>query len=293
MTRLRAWLQPAALLDLFVIGNLAFLAVDIFVAHSINRFAHPAEWIPFIFSIAAPLLLLVSAALRGHARPSLASVSGRERSARSLGLLIGWLSIIVGVAGMVLHLESQFFAQRTLESLVYTAPFSAPLAYTGLGLLLILDRMVSDSDPAWSRWVLIMAAGGFFGNFVLSVADHAQNGFFHPEEWLSVGASAFALSFTLMAARDRPPRPLLRATVFVVVLQCVIGLMGFALHVRGNLDRPGDVISSFLYGAPVFAPLLFIDIGLLALLGLYPKIEAAREAAIRAEVGGGAEVGGV
>jgi hypothetical protein len=284
VTRFRSWLQPAALLDLFVIGNLAFLAVDIFVAHSINRFAHPAEWIPFVFSIAAPLLLLVAAALRGHARPSVSSVSGRERSARRLGLLIGWLSVAVGVAGMVLHLESQFFVQRTLESLVYTAPFSAPLAYAGLGLLLILDRMISDDDPAWSRWVLILAAGGFFGNFVLSLADHAQNGFFHPEEWLSVGASAFAFSFTLLSARNNPPRPLLHATTFVILVQSFIGLMGFALHVRGNLQRAGDVVSSFLYGAPVFAPLLFIDIALLAMLGLYPRLASAREKAIRGEV---------
>lgn len=280
MHRFEAWLRPAALLDLFVIGNLAFLALDIYVAHSINRFAHPAEWIPFVFSIGAPLLLIVAAALRGHARPSVASVSGRERSARRLGLLIGWSSVAVGVAGMVLHLESQFFAERTLESLVYTAPFSAPLAYAGLGLLLILDRMIPDEDPAWSQWVLILAAGGFFGNFVLSLADHAQNGFFYPEEWLSVGGSAFAFSFTLLCAQRRPPRPLLQATTFVIFVQSFIGLMGFALHVRGNVDRAGDLVSSFLYGAPVFAPLLFIDVALLALLGLYPRLEAARAEAI-------------
>jgi hypothetical protein len=50
------------------------------------------------------------------------------------------------------------------------------------------------------------------------------------------------------------------------------------------LQRAGDVVSSFLYGAPVFAPLLFIDIALLAMLGLYPRLASAREKAIRGEV---------
>ncbi len=43
---------------------------------------------------------------------------------------------------MIWHLRGDFFQEQTLKNLVYTAPFAAPLAYTGLGLLLILDRMV-------------------------------------------------------------------------------------------------------------------------------------------------------
>ena len=41
------------ILDLFVLANIAFLAVDIYIAHSVNRFAHWAEWIPLGFSILA------------------------------------------------------------------------------------------------------------------------------------------------------------------------------------------------------------------------------------------------
>ena len=46
-------------LELFVLSNLAFLVLDIYLAHSINRFRHPAEWVPFWFSIGASLLLTV------------------------------------------------------------------------------------------------------------------------------------------------------------------------------------------------------------------------------------------
>ena len=51
--------------------------------------------------------------------------------------------MVVGVAGLVLHLDSHFFAEQTIKNLVYTAPFAAPLVYAGVGLLLILNRMVA------------------------------------------------------------------------------------------------------------------------------------------------------
>lgn len=52
---------------------------------------------------------------------------------RWLGMAVGWESIVVGVAGLLIHLESQFFASQTIKNLVYTAPFVAPLAYGGSG----------------------------------------------------------------------------------------------------------------------------------------------------------------
>ena len=95
----------------------------------------------------------------------------------------------VGLAGLLFHLDSVFFEEQTLRNLVYTAPFAAPLAYTGLGFLVLLSRMVDADDPEWAGWVVVLAAGGWAGNFVLTLADHAQNGFFHPTEWIGVVAS--------------------------------------------------------------------------------------------------------
>ena len=54
----KAWLlHPAFWIEVFVLFNLAFLALDIYIAHSINQFGHAAEWIPFGFSILATALL--------------------------------------------------------------------------------------------------------------------------------------------------------------------------------------------------------------------------------------------
>ncbi len=114
---------------------------------------------------------------------------------KDLGYLVGWAAVLVGLTGVILHLQSHFFYERTLRSLTYSAPFAAPLAYTGLGFLLIMNRMVDPETLEWAQWVLLLALGGFVGNFVFSLADHAENGFFHPLEWVPVVASAFAVGF--------------------------------------------------------------------------------------------------
>jgi hypothetical protein len=199
----------------------------------------------------------------------------RQRLARRIGLAIGWGSVLVGIAGLLWHLHADFFQQQTLKSLVYTTPFAAPLAYTGLGLLLILDRMIDARTIEWAQGVVLLAAGGFVGNFVLSLADHAQNGFFEPSEWIGVIAAAFAIGFlaaALVVADDRRLRALCAA---VMAIQIVVGLVGFALHGRANLTQPAaNLWDKFVYGAPIFAPLLFADLAVLAVLGLWAQDRA-------------------
>ncbi|HEV7221345.1 MAG TPA: hypothetical protein VGN42_01495, partial [Pirellulales bacterium] len=126
--KIKGPLDERWLTEAFVLVNLAFLSADIYLAHSVNQFSHPAEYVPLYFSMVAPMVLL--AALAAF-KPGTGNVAWRD-----LGLLVGCAAILVGCVGVVLHLESQFFVQRTLKSLVYAAPFAAPLAYTGLGLLL-------------------------------------------------------------------------------------------------------------------------------------------------------------
>jgi hypothetical protein len=270
--------------ELLVISNLAFLAVDIGLAHAVNSFEHPAEWIPIAFSLGATGMLSV-AMLVGGVVPLIPGDLGRggthfrKRLARGIGLLVGWGSIAVGVAGLLWHLNGDFFRQSTLKNLVYTAPFTAPLAYTGLGLLLILDRMVDARSLEWARWVVLLAAGGFLGNFVLSLADHAQNGFFDPTEWIGVVAGAVAFAFLLAAVALPRDRSLLAASLGLMVVQVVVGLLGFYLHLRGNLaNRASTLWDTFVYGAPIFAPLLFADVAALAVFGLWAQARSLARA---------------
>jgi hypothetical protein len=269
--------HPWLIAELFALVNLGALAGDVWLAHSVNSFARPEEWIPVVFSLTAPLLL-IAAAIAGGVRPDahIAAASRRERLGRALGLAVGWLSVAVGVGGMLYHLESHFFEEQTLRNLVYTAPFVAPLAYTGIGLLLILDRTTDPASMAWSQWVVFLAFGGFVGNFVLSLADHAQNGFFNRLEWIPVIVSALGLAFLLIAAVRPTDRKLLRVTWAIVALQIVTGVAGFALHVVANLHAEGtDLWQKFVFGAPAFAPLLFANLALLAAIGLWPRSRAA------------------
>lgn len=244
-------------LECFIVINLAFLAVDVYIAHSINAFAHSAEWIPFVVSIAAVPLLLV------------ARIFGGMRANQFTGVGVGSVSIVVGVVGMLYHLDSQFFANFTIRSLVYTAPFIAPLSFAGIGLLLIMHHTVQEESLEWGRWVLVMACAGFLGNFILSICDHAQNGFFDWREWIPVYASAMAVSFLMTAIVQPRNASFLVFCVLILALNGLTGVVGFYLHLSANLAaRAESLRESFLHGAPILAPLLFPNLALLGIIGI-------------------------
>lgn len=260
-------------LDAFVFANLAFLALDIYVAHSTNGFAAAAEWVPLAFSVAGALA--VGACL--HPRPVHA---GRVR--RAVINAVGLGAVVVGVAGMILHLDSHFFEQQTVKNLVYTAPFAAPLAYTGLGLLVLMNRTVPEEGDEWGRWVVVLALGGFAGNFVLSLCDHAQNGFFHATEWIPVFAAALGVGFLTVAGFGRPGRQFYRVCLAVLGGEAIVGVIGFMLHASASMQGTGvTFFDRVVFGPPIFAPLLFANLALLGALGVadcsaHPRATPAR-----------------
>ncbi|HYV37852.1 MAG TPA: hypothetical protein VE988_19360, partial [Gemmataceae bacterium] len=148
-------------------------------------------------------------------------------------------------------------------------PFAAPLAYTGLGLLLVMNRMVPEDSPEWSYWVLLFALGGYVGNFVFSLTDHALNAFFHKTEWIPVISSAMAIGFLLMPLMMNVSRFYLRICAAVMVGQGAVGLLGFYYHFVADWHGgEATLFGNLVNGAPVLAPMLFADLMLLALLGL-------------------------
>jgi hypothetical protein len=253
--------SPRMWIELFALFNLGGLAPDIFLAHSTNFFRHRTEYIPLIFSVAAPIVLLPAVFMLAR---------GKTHLWRTLGYIVGWTSVLIGVAGLVLHLESQFFRQSTLASLVYAAPFAAPLAYTGIGFLLIMNRMLDADSTEWPLWVIFLALGGFVGNFIFSVTDHAQNGFYHRTEWIPVCSSALAVGFMIVPLILRVNRAFLRLCALLMLLQAAVGLIGFGLHLRADVYGAGPTFfDRVVYGAPIFAPMLFPDLVILASIGLW------------------------
>jgi hypothetical protein len=260
--RLR-WAHDTELwVDVFATANLAILAGDIYIAHSVNQFHKAAEYIPLYFSMAGSAALMLCILLRW--------VLEIEAPWRDVGYLVGALSILTGLAGVIYHLQSSFFLQRTLKSLTYAAPFAAPLAYTGLGFLLIMNRMVRARSVEWAHWILFLALGGFFGNFVLTLTDHASNGFFVRTEWIPVISSAFATGFLLVPLILPITRRFLDACLVVMIVQGTMGVLGFWLHLRANLVEPGfSLWDKLVNGAPPLAPLLFPNLVALAWIGLW------------------------
>jgi len=254
--------DPAVWLELFAIVNIGFLTLDIYLAHSINFFHKPAEQFPFWYSMAAAPLLLLGLLLRLGC--------GWMAVWRDLGYLIGWCAIAIGLIGVILHLDSRFFHERTIKSLVYAAPFAAPLAYTGLGLLLIMNRTVDRRSEEWPRWVLLMGLGGVLGNFIFSLTDHAQNGFYHATEWIPVVSSALAVGFLTTIYLTPVTRRFLGLCAIALAIQVAVGLLGFFLHNRANLNGPSPkAFDNFVFGAPALAPMLFPNLALLCGIGLW------------------------
>jgi hypothetical protein len=268
----RAWAQDTQLwVEVFAIMNLAVLAADIYIAHSVNQFQKSAEYIPLYFSVGAPVLLIIAIGLRWIWR--------FEAPWRDIGYFVGWLAILVGLGGVLFHLQSRFFYDRTLKSLTYAAPFAAPLAYTGLGFLLLVNRMVPMRTAEWARWVTFLALGGFFGNFVLTLTDHASNGFFAHTEWIPVISSAFASGFLIVPLIMPVTRRFLDLCLLVLLGQAFVGVLGFWYHMQANLTEPGhSLFDRLVNGAPPMAPLLFPNLVGLALIGIWALIPHVPEA---------------
>lgn len=256
----RWWNDPELWVEAFAILNVGFLTFDIYLAHSVNQFRNRAEFIPLLFSATAPLVLLIALSQRKR----------RRIVWKILGHVVGWAAIAVGLTGVVLHLESSFFYERTLRSLTYSAPFAAPLAYAGLGFLLVMNRMVDSESVEWAQWILLFTMGGFIGNFVFSLADHAANGFFFKVEWVPVSASALAIGFLCIPLVMRVSRAFIDLTAALLLVEAGVGLWGFVLRTMGNLQGPSiHAFDNFIYGAPPMAPLLFPNLMVLGIIGLW------------------------
>jgi hypothetical protein len=132
-----------------------------------------------------------------------------------------------------------------------------------------MNRMVADKEIEWAQWVIFLAFGGFVGNFIFSVSDHAQNGFFHRTEWIPVISSAVAVGFLIVPLLMKVERPYLRLCGWVMLLQVIVGALGFTLHAQADWHGTGDnLFLRIVHGAPIFAPTLFCDLAVLAGIGL-------------------------
>src|SRR5262249_8685852 len=135
---------------------------------------------------------------------------------------------------------------------------------------LIANRLVDPESREWPQWMLLLALGGFVGNFVFSLTDHAQNGFFNPLEWVPVVMSALAIGFLIVPFVLTVDRAYLRVCALILLAQAVVALLGFGLHARSVARQPAATLfERILSGAPPMAPLLFPNLVVLGLIALW------------------------
>ncbi|HDR06402.1 MAG TPA: hypothetical protein ENN88_02090 [Candidatus Coatesbacteria bacterium] len=250
--RLVRWAErhKERLLLAFVGVNLLGYAADCTLAHWSTGFYHWGMLVSLLWPLAAgvPVILFV------FRTPG--------RLGRVLLHIAAAGSLLVGVAGFLWHLAGQFLIVPRLESLVYSAPLLGPAVLAALGLLLFL--YLRPPKGGLYRPLLLLAAASFLGLALMSLQDHAQNGFFHWSEWSPVIVGLFAAAVYAVAFFRGPGGRVLRLACAWAVL--LIGLAGTYFHVAAFLRHAAPLIERFALLAPPFAPILLCDAALFALL---------------------------
>ncbi len=262
------------LLMLFVGINLMFTGIDVVLAHSINEFIPVYEWIPiFYFPLGSISCLL--AAFESKPRKWLALVH--------IGLMM--IGILVGVIGTAFHANAVLnpAGYLTWSWIVFGSPILAPLAFAGislLGLYAITEEV--DGQPGMlnvpglgifkapisrDRHFLWLVGLGFGASAVTSIIDHAQYGYsFYKMIAIVFGLFATTVVLYLSIAKEWTKGDEL-VYFWTMITAVAVGVLGFGFHLSADLGGTGAFsMERILAFAPVLAPLLFSDLGMLGLL---------------------------
>ncbi len=271
--------QVVLLLTAFM---LFMLGVDTFLAHSISGTIRPGEWIPILFGPAAGALL----GLAGL-------IALRRRTAANIFASIVFLaSLAVGALGTYFHLARAVIPaapagqQFTTAVLLYAPPVLGPLTFAlvavlGIsaawqeekvdsGRLRLFGGLRLNMPLSKTRAYFLLVAVFTLATLISSVIDHARTNFVNPWLWLPTFAGAFAtLAALFTGVIMKPTRGDLAVYTAAMLLMMAVGAVGAGLHVLANRTGQGAlIIERMIRGAPVLAPLLFANMGLLGLIVL-------------------------
>ena len=95
------------------------------------------------------------------------------------------------------------------------------------------------------------------------------NGFFLLTEWIPVISSAVAVSFLSTALVRKCSHRFFEICMAIMFLQVIVGVTGFYFHsISVTKGLSSSFFENLVYTAPVFAPLLFVNLAFLSGLGL-------------------------
>lgn len=274
IAKLKLPMDKNRLLLLFVGINIMFTGIDVALAHSINQFVPVYEWIPvYYFPLGAISCIIVAFQNKPKTWSSLTHI---------FLMLAG---IIIGILGTAFHANAVLnpAGYLTWSWVVFGSPILAPLAFTGislLGLYGITEEV--EGEPGMlhvpglgtfkapisrDRHFLWLVGLGFAASTVTSIIDHAQYGYsFY--KMIAIVYGLFATSVILYLATAKKWEKSDETVYFwTMITAVVVGLLGFGFHLSADLAGTGEInLERILAFAPVLAPLLFCDLGLLGLL---------------------------
>jgi hypothetical protein len=279
------------LMLLMAAANEFFLALDIYLAHSISGTITRYEWIPILFGPLAAALLLLAGLL---------AIRHRE-AASVMATIVFAFSILVGLVGAYLHwiraiLPSALPGEQvSLPLLVWAPPILGPLTFSLVGVLGISAAWI-ESPPESGRLTLVrrtklalpysktraylfLVGLGCLATVISSVLDHARTGFANPYLWIPTIVGIFGVAVAIGLGLIEHPKPSDVATYVATMLALIlVGLLGAWFHVQSNLTAQGSFVGErFLRGAPALAPLLFANMGALGLIALLRPDELPAE----------------
>jgi hypothetical protein len=267
-------MEKNRLLLIFVGINLFFTGIDVALAHSINHYIPVYEWIPIIyFPFGAISCFIISF------QPT------PKKWAALVHIILMGFGILVGVIGTAFHLNAILnpLGSLTWEWVVFGSPILAPLAFAGISLLgLYAVTEETEGQPGMltvpglgtfhapisrDRHFLWLVGLGFGASALTSIIDHAQYGY-TPYKMIAIvyGLFVTAVVITIAVSKQWTKRDEF-VYFWTMIAAIVVGVLGFGFHLSADLAGTGELsLERMLVFAPVFAPLLYGDLGMLGLL---------------------------
>ncbi len=274
LANLKLPMEKNRLLLLFVGINLMFTGIDVVLAHSINQYIPVYEWIPiFYFPFGALSCIILAFQLKPKKPMAL------------IHIFLMTIGIIVGVLGTAFHANAVLnpAGYLTWAWVVFGSPILAPLAFSGislLGLYAVTEEVEKQNGIlkvpglgtfkapiSRDRHFLWLVGLGFGASAITSIIDHAQYGYnFYKMIAIVFGLFATAVVISLAVSKQWTKGD---ETVYfwTMMAAVVVGVLGFGFHLSADLAGTGALsMERILAFAPVLAPLLFSDLGMLGLL---------------------------
>ena len=274
LANLKLPMEKNRLLMIFVGINLMFTGLDVVLAHSINQFIPVYEWIPIFYFPFGGLSCIY-----------LAFQNSPKRWSSILHITLMLIGVFVGIIGTAFHGNAVLNpgGHLTWSWVVFGSPILAPLAFAGISLLGLyaVTQEVEDKPGmleikgigifrapiSRDKHFLWLVGLGFAASTLTSIIDHAQYGYtFYKLIAILYGLFASAVVISLCVSKSWSKGDEL-VYFWTMILAIIVGVLGFGFHLSADLAGTGTLsLERLLAFAPVLAPLLFCDLGMLGLL---------------------------